>query len=56
MLSQKTHTHTLRTARQEQSKKSGGKKTPQEQQRCPRRLSVGEDDRDGSMFSAGQSK
>ena len=35
-----THTHTLRTARQEQSKKSGPKKTPQEQQSCPRRLSV----------------
>ena len=33
-----THTHTLRTTRQEQSKKSGGKKTPQEQQGCPRRL------------------
>ena len=34
------NTHTLRTARQEQSKESGRKKTPQEQQSCPRRLSV----------------
>ena len=32
-----THKHTLGTARQERSKKSGGKKTPQEQQSCPRR-------------------
>ena len=32
-------THKLGTGRQEQIKKSGGKKTPQEQQSCPRHLS-----------------
>ena len=33
-----TRTHTLGTARQERSKKSGRNKTPQEQQSCPGRL------------------
>ena len=32
--------HTQCNRKQEQSKKSGGKKTPQGQQRCPRRLSA----------------
>ena len=35
-----THTHTRCNHKQEQGKKSGGKKTPQGQQRCPRRLSA----------------
>ena len=43
--------HTLRTARQEQTKEKRLKKTPQELQNSPRRLSVGKKNRHSELHN-----